>query len=377
MRERAVSIPQFASPPFMGPYERKESSNSESAVKVEIEIGVETRERGPRTSAAPDLHLLLASKVFAVEGRFMAGHGGMLLLQEEIVVVRTWKRRVVRPSFATTEAVAATRPLASGIKWDFTGAWTATALRRIPRWRKRQLRNAKPPPCCCSSARFTSELRVASEPCESRESTSWRSSIGNWENIAIGEANLRNEILHVCRQLNTKRSVKDDNEWTKMGSSSVVHKIQNPKPVKDRLTQEQSSSRGIARNRKWRRKADKGRGNRKPSLPSESETIRGFRSKIVCQMREEQTGVTRRNHRRSTSFGELLFICITANRQRLAVMSPIQERREHDVLVDDGKCVSNPGAQGDPQANYPTIILALNVQDRAIRVTLFIPRFRI
>ena len=46
MRESAVSIPQFASPPFVGPYERKESSNSESAVKVEIEIGVETRERG-------------------------------------------------------------------------------------------------------------------------------------------------------------------------------------------------------------------------------------------------------------------------------------------------------------------------------------------
>ncbi|KYN21395.1 hypothetical protein ALC57_06321 [Trachymyrmex cornetzi] len=240
----------------------------------------------------------------------------------------TRSRRVVRPSFAATEAVAATQPLASGIKWDFTGAWTATALRRIPRWRKRQLRNAKPPPCCCTSARFTSELRVASEPCESRESTSWRSSIGNWENIVIGEANdLRNETLHVCRQLNTERSVKDDNEWV---------------PVKDRLIQEQSSLRGIARNRKWRRKADKGRGNRKPSLPSESETIRGYRSKIVCQMREEQTGVTRRNHRCASGCG----------------------------------CVSEPGAQGDPQANYPTIMLALNVQDRAIRVTLFIPRFR-
>ena len=121
--------------------------------------------------------------------------------------------RVVRPSFATTEAVAATRPLASGIKWDFTGAWTATALRRIPRWRKRQLRNAKPPPCCCNSARFTSELRVASEPCESRESTSWRSSIGNWENIAIGEANLRNETLHGEQMTSNNLSILSYSSW--------------------------------------------------------------------------------------------------------------------------------------------------------------------
>lgn len=51
-----------------------------------------------------------------------------------------------------------------------------------------------------------------------------------------------------------------------MASESIIGgpRIQNPKPVKDRLTQEQSSSRGIAKNRKWRRKADKGRGNWKP-----------------------------------------------------------------------------------------------------------------
>jgi len=142
-------------------------------------------------------------------------------------------------------------------------------------------------------------------------------------------------FLKVCRQLNTKRSVKDYNEWTKMGSSSVVYTIQNPKSIKDCLTQEQSSSRGIARNRKWRRKADKRRGNRKPvkmvarsrstchystSMEAWAKTVnyracrarddsRVCRSKIVCQMREEQTGVTRRNHRRSTSFGWKCKIC--------------------------------------------------------------------
>lgn len=111
-------------------------------------------------SRAPDLHLLFASKVFAVEGRFMARHVGMLLPQGEIVVVarnvrdvetvnhsplnarrrsplnastrsvsthrrgqfRTLQPCAVRLSSAATEAVAAARPLASGIKWDFTGA---------------------------------------------------------------------------------------------------------------------------------------------------------------------------------------------------------------------------------------------------------------
>ncbi|KYM95577.1 hypothetical protein ALC62_13692 [Cyphomyrmex costatus] len=264
----------------------------------------------PRTSTAPDLHLLFASKVFAVVGRFMARHVGMFLPQGEIVVV-------------ATEAVAASRPLASGIKWDFTGARTATALRRIPRWRKRQLRNAKPPPCTAS-----------------RESTSWRFSIGDRKNISWDrdKRSERSQKRDSAEQMTSNNlptssyssSVKDDNEY---GFFIGGPPIQNPKSVKDRLTQEQSS-RGIARNRKWRRKADKGRSNRKP----------------------------------------LLFIYDTANRQRLAAMSPVGKRREHDVLVDDGKCISN--VNRDPQANYPTIMLALNVQDRTIRVTLFIPRFR-
>lgn len=104
-------------------------------------------------SRAPDLHLLFASKVFAVEGRFMARHVGMLLpprgdrrcganvetvnhnslnarrrspVNEKRFVPRRpishVASRVVRLLSAATETVAATRPLASGIKWDFTGA---------------------------------------------------------------------------------------------------------------------------------------------------------------------------------------------------------------------------------------------------------------
>lgn len=64
-------------------------------------------------------------------------------------LVRCGRKRLQRPGL-----------LASGIKWDFTGARSAATLRRIPRWRKQQLRNAKSPPCRRGSARFTSELRV-------------------------------------------------------------------------------------------------------------------------------------------------------------------------------------------------------------------------
>lgn len=118
-------------------------------------------------SRALDLHLLFASKVFAVEGRFMGSprwnapstrgdrrcganvetvnHSSLNARRRSPVNASTRNvshrgveanfarcSRVVRLSSAATETVAATRPLASGIKWDFTGARSAATLRRIP-----------------------------------------------------------------------------------------------------------------------------------------------------------------------------------------------------------------------------------------------------
>lgn len=176
----------------------------------------------------------------------MAGHGGMLLLQEKIVVdadVETVNHSSLNarrrsPVNASTRSIShrgsqfrTLQPCCSAlVRYNGSSCSDPVSRKRnqvgfyrsldgysftteIPRWRKRQLRNAKPPPCCCNSARFTSELRVASEPCESRESTSWRSSIGNWENIAIGEANLRNETLHGEQMTSNNLSILSYSSW--------------------------------------------------------------------------------------------------------------------------------------------------------------------